>query len=87
MNTTLETQNVTLAIPKEVLREVKVIAAQRGISISSLLVQTLKDLVHQQDAYEAAMHRHLAILEQGFDLGTGGNITWSREELHEREHR
>lgn len=84
MNTTMETQNVTLAIPKDILREVKVIATRRGTSISGLLVQTLKDLVRQQDAYEAAMRRHLAILEHGFDLGTGGNITWSREELHER---
>ena len=84
MNTAMETQNVTLSIPKDILREVKVMAAQRGTSISGLLVQTLTDLVRQQEAYEAAMRRHLAILERGFDLGTGGNITWSREELHER---
>jgi len=84
MNTTMETQNVTLSIPKDILREVKVMAAQRGTSISGLLVQTLTDLVRQQEAYEAAMRRHLAILEHGFDLGTGGHITWSREELHER---
>jgi calcineurin-like phosphoesterase len=30
------------------------------------------------------MQRQLAMLEYGFDLGTKGNITWSREELHER---
>lgn len=84
MNTTVETQNVTLVIPKDILREVKVIAARRGTSMSGLMVQTLIDLIRQQDAYEAAMRRHLAILEHGFDLGTGGNITWSREELHER---
>jgi len=80
----METQNVTLTLPKDVLHELKAIAAQRGTSISDLLIQALKDLVQQKDTYETAMHCQLAMLEHGFDLDTGGNITWSREELHER---
>ena len=78
------TQNVTLAIPKDILRKVKVMAAQRGTSISGLMVQTLVELINEQDEYEVAMRRHLEILEHGFDLGIGDEITWSRESLHER---
>ena len=50
MDIAIETQNVTLMLPQDVLRELKVIAARRGISISDLLIQALKDLVQQQDA-------------------------------------
>lgn len=55
MDIAIETQNMTLTLPQDVLRELKVIAARRGISISDsdLLIQALKDLVQQQDAYEA----------------------------------
>ena len=84
MSTTMETQNITLAIPKDILREVKIIAARRGTSISGLMVHTLTELVQKQDEYEIAMRHHLEMLEHGFDLGTGGEITWSRDELHER---
>jgi hypothetical protein len=49
-----------------------------------LLAQTLEELVAQQENYEHARRQHLEILERGFDLGTGGNITWTREKAHER---
>ncbi len=78
------TQNVTLAIPKDVLRKAKILAVQKNTSLSGLLTQTLTSLVAQQEAYEQARQRNLALLESGFNLGTQGQITWKREELHER---
>ncbi len=39
------TQNVTLAIPKDVLRKAKILAVQKNTSLSGLLTQTLIDLV------------------------------------------
>ena len=78
------TQNVTLAIPKNILRKAKILAVQRNTSLSGLLTQTLADLVAHQEAYEQARQRNLALLKSGFDLGTQGQITWKREELHER---
>jgi predicted transcriptional regulator len=78
------TQNVTLAIPKDILRKAKILAVQRNTSLSGLLTQTLADLVAHQEAYERARERNLAVLNSGFDLGTQGNITWKRDELHER---
>jgi hypothetical protein len=78
------TQNVTLAIPKDILRKAKILAVQKNTSLSGLLTQTLADLVVHQEAYEQARRRNLILLKSGFDLGTQGNITWKREELHER---
>ena len=80
----METQNVTLSIPKEVLHKVKLLAVKRQTSISGLLTQTLEDLVRQEDAYAHARQRHLQLIENGADLGTGGTILTPRDELHER---
>ena len=80
----METQNITLAIPKEVLLKVKLLAVKRQTSVSGLLTQTLEKLVQQEDAYAHARQRHLQCLEQGADLGTNGLITTQRDELHER---
>lgn len=80
----METQNVTLSIPKDILRRAKMIAIERDTSLSGLLTQTLEEIVVQADEYSQARDRHLDLLAQGLDLGTQGIATWSREELHER---
>ena len=80
----METQNITLSVPKEILLKVKLIAVRRRTSVSGLLVQTLEKLAQQEDAYERARRHHLQTLDQGLDLGTGGHIKSRREELHER---
>jgi hypothetical protein len=78
------TQNVTLSIPKNILRKAKILAVQKNTSLSGLLTQTLVDLVEHQEAYEQARQRNLPLLKSGLDLGTQGRIPWKREELHER---
>jgi tryptophan 2,3-dioxygenase len=80
----METRNITLALPKETLLKVKLLAVRRQTSVSGLLAQTLEKLVQQEDAYVHARQRHLQWLEQGADLGTGGRILTERDELHER---
>jgi hypothetical protein len=81
---TMDKQNITLSIPKETLRKIKLLAVERQTSVSGLLTQTLDRLVQQEDAYVHARQRHLQWLEQGADLGTGGQILTARDELHER---
>lgn len=77
-------QNVTLSLPREVVREVKVIAAQRDTSISALMAGMLGDLVEEERGYRSARERSLLRLREGFDLGMDGRASWSRDELHER---
>ncbi len=81
----METQNITLSIPKDILQKVKLLAVQRRTSVSGLLTQTLERLATQEDAYVTAQQRHLQLLEQGADLGTHGQILTRREDLHERD--
>jgi hypothetical protein len=78
------TQNVTLAIPKQILRKAKILAVQKNTSLSGLLTRTLVELVEREEDYEQARIRNLEMLKSGFDFGTQGKITWKREELHER---
>jgi predicted transcriptional regulator len=80
----METQNITLSLPKDILLKVKHLAVRRNMSVSSLLTQALETLVQQEDAYAQAKRRHLQWLEQGADLGTGGQIETQRDDLHER---
>ncbi len=78
------TQNITLSLPRETLKRVRLIAVERETSVSGLLSETLAELVRRVDHYEQARRDHLALVEDEVDLGTGGEITWSRESLHER---
>jgi hypothetical protein len=80
----METQNVTLALSKKVLRKVKILAIKKNTSLSGLLTQTLEELVLHEDTYDEAKQRNLEMLKHGFDFGTHGRINWKREDLHER---
>jgi len=80
----VETRNITLSLPEELLQEVKVLAARRRTSVSALLAGTLGELVERETGYTLARERGLAQMESGRDLGTGGDIQWGRDELHER---
>ena len=80
----MEMQNITLSLPRDVLRKVKILAVQRGTSISRLLTNELERLVAQEELYARAMQRHMQLMEKGIDLGTQGQIHTSRDELHER---
>lgn len=74
--------NVTLKLDTALLREVKILAAENGVSISAMLAEQLEEIVRQRKGYETARKRALARLRKGMDL------QWtppkSRDELHER---
>lgn len=75
-------QNVTVRLDRRTLRRAKVLAAQRNTSISGLLAQQIESLVGEDDAYEQAQRRALALLDRGFHLG--GRVGATRDEWHER---
>ncbi len=83
-NAAAETQNVTLALPKSLLRKVKLLAVERNTSISALLTGFLREIVDRSQTYARAREQALQDLKKPPDLGTYGKITWTREELHER---
>lgn len=77
------TRNITLTLDEDTLREARILAAQRGLSVSAFLRQELSGLVERQRGYSKARDSALARLRRGQRLG-GGNLP-PREELHDRD--
>jgi predicted transcriptional regulator len=75
-------QNVTISMERDLVKRARIIAAHRNTSISGLLSQELQRIVEAAERYEHAKVQALADLESGFHLG--GEITATREDLHER---
>ncbi len=53
----MQTRNITLSLPENVLREAKVVAAQRGTSVSALLARALSELVERERAGTLRLER------------------------------
>ena len=74
--------NITLKIDAELVRDAKVLAAERGTSVSRMLADHLEQLIRDERAYDASKRRALDRLDEGLDL------EWTppadRGELHER---
>ena len=77
-------RNITLALPEELIRRIKLVAAKRDTSISALLASTLSELADQEEGYAEARDGMFMDMAQGYHLGTQGTIEWSRDSLHER---
>jgi len=77
------TQNITLALDKQLLKRARVFAARRGTSISAMLAAELRRLVEAEETYEQAKTKALEHLGSPFPLGGAGII--DREALHDRQ--
>ena len=73
--------NITLKIDTGLLKEIKVLAAREGTSVTALIAALLEERVKKDRDYEQAKRRALARLRQGYDLGFR---PIPRDELHER---
>ena len=80
----MEKQNITLSLPKEVIKKAKIIAIEHDMSLSRLLTETLLEMIARKERFDEAKKAHIDLLERGFDMGLKGKIMWSRDELHER---
>jgi hypothetical protein len=65
----MPTRNLTLKLPVETVRKAKVVAAERGTSISALVAEKIDELVGEDAEYAAAKRRALDWLKQGWHLG------------------
>lgn len=80
----MDRQNVTIALPKALLKKAKIFAAEHDTSLSQLLKESLEEKIAELGRYEHAQQQHLALLQQGFDLGSAGNMPCPRDKLHDR---
>jgi hypothetical protein len=75
-------KNITLAVPEETLREVRKIAAERETTVNALVREYLEHLAaHKQR--RARLRRELEAFAQRTSAEVG-DVTWSREDAHER---
>ncbi len=74
-------QNITIALEQDVLRKARVLAAERGTSVSRLLAEELEQLVADAESYARAREAALADIERGLRLS--GRAA-ARDQLHER---
>ncbi len=79
-----DNQNITLSLPRQLLKRVKRVAADRETSVSALMAEALSRLADEERRYAAARKRALAALRSPRSLGTQGRRTWSRDDLHDR---
>ena len=79
-----DNRNVTLNLPKSLIRQAKRLAAERDTSMSALMAEALRRLASEDREYAQARRRALTALKSARSLGTEGRRTWSRDSLHER---
>lgn len=79
----MATRNLTLALPAELVRKAKVIAAKRDTSISVLVADHLRALADQDDDYDAVWQHECNLMREGLQMRVGA-VTWSRDDTHER---
>jgi hypothetical protein len=77
-------KNVTLSLPEPLLRKFRVYAASHNQSMTSLVVEAMRKLVENEEEEELAHRRFVELMKNAPDRGTGGKITWTRDEIHER---
>ncbi|MHB2017861.1 MAG: CopG family transcriptional regulator [Candidatus Xenobia bacterium] len=80
----LQRRNVTLSLPRDLVKDARRLAAEKGTSLSALMTEALETMVRDRQAYDEAMQVELALMETGLDLGTRGRIQSTRDDLHER---
>ena len=74
-------RNLTIQLDDVVIAQARIVAAHRGLSLSSLVAQQLIQLAETDERYERA--RAVALNALAGAEG-GGMPAWQREELHDR---
>lgn len=80
----MDTQNVTLHVPKVLLAKTKELAAVRGTNVTALIIKSLTRLTSGNEAYGAAWDRQRTLMRSGMRLREKGERFDTRESLHER---
>ena len=80
----METQNLTLRLPKPLLKRAKQVAAERETTVTSLVIEGLTRLTAGQEAYQLAWERQMALMRSGHSLRERGEPMPDRGAAHER---
>ena len=75
-------RNLTVQLDESVIQKARVVAAQRSVSISRLVSETIEQAAEKDTYWQVAKKAALAQLSHPFHLGGGGLP--DRETLHRR---
>ncbi len=75
-------KNVTITLPEDLARWLRIRAAKDNLDVSRWMAELLERMRRQEDQYEAAMKRYLAMKPRKIDWPNGRRPT--REELYDR---
>ena len=64
----MERQNITLSLPKDLLKKAKIIAVKNSTSLSGLLSDYLIRITNEEEAYQMAKARHRRLLKKDLTL-------------------
>jgi hypothetical protein len=80
----MEKQNITLSLPRDILKKGKMLAAKKGISLNELVRELLQMTTENEEGYRSSAYRQLKRMKEGIQLGTKGKISWKRDQLYQR---
>jgi len=75
-------KNITLSVDETTLKDARVYAAKRGISVNALVREFLKRIASREDQMRQ-MRRRIRELRAD-SISRVGPRTWTRADLHER---
>jgi hypothetical protein len=78
----MERQNITLSLPREILKKGKMLAAKIGISFNELVRELLQRTAENEEGYRTSADRQMKRMKEGIPLGTKGKISWQRDKLY-----
>ena len=67
-----DNQNITLSLPRKLLKQAKRVAADRDTSVSALMTEALSRLANEDRRYASARKRALAALRSPCSSGHPG---------------
>jgi hypothetical protein len=80
----MRSRNLTVNLPEPLLLALRVCAATRNQSMTSIVKEAIERTVEEGDEAGQAAKRLIERMRNSPDRGIGGKITWTRDDLHER---
>lgn len=75
-------RNITLKLDRDLLRQIRILAAEEDTSISALISARLREVIDLKKGRDVSKMKSLARMRKGYDLGFTPPA--SRDELYER---
>ena len=79
----METRNITITLPAELVRAARIFAAERDTTLNALLRDMLQDRLHKEGRVRAAVERMLEVADQG-PWSHVDPKSFRREDLYDR---